>query len=517
MRPSGSAQLRPPGTDSDDVEDQPFDLAAQQLVELLELVSSFSDEASAAQGAVERAAQVLEAEVAAVVLGDRVVHAVGFPAGAVPVQALVEVAVVGRGTVEVPRLGHCSAAAAELDATGQGHLVIARLGDDGFTAAEWNLLRGMARILDLSLQMLRGMDSLRQRQRLMEHLYGIQRSISRRMPLQEVLQTVVHGLKELLGDDLVGLCLPDPQDPATLLLVAGAGLAERPDGQLWRVPVAEAGAAGRAVLADELVATDGGPALAELTGGGVRATLAAPVRENAKVVGSLFTGSRSAGRHYTDIDEEILLAFAENVTLALTDARTLSDMNEAYHDSLTGLATRPLFLERLSAGIVTPADDEPGTALLFLDLDRFKQVNDTLGHAAGDSLLMGAAKRIQAALRGGDMAARFGGDEFAVMLHSVTLAQATAVAQRIIRAVERPYQIAGRDLTIGVSIGIAMGEPDPDSLINRADAAMYHAKRAGRGCCKVYEPGMATNPGHKAADADLRRALDELMHRTAVQ
>src|SRR5204862_1034436 len=208
---------------ADPVEDQPFDLAAQQLVELLELVSSFSDEASAAQGAVERAAQVLEAEVAAVVIGGRVVHAVGFPAGAVPAGPLAEISRGERDTLDVPRLGRCSAATAELE--GQGHLVIARLGDDGFTAAEWNLLRGMARILDLSLQMLRTMDSLRQRQRLMEHLYGIQRSISRRMPLQEVLETVVYGGKELLGDEIVVLWLRDPGQPSTLLQVSNAGLA----------------------------------------------------------------------------------------------------------------------------------------------------------------------------------------------------------------------------------------------------------------------------------------------------
>src|SRR5205814_6290542 len=110
---------------------QPFDLAAQQLVELLELVSSFSDEASAAQGAVERAAQVLEAEVAAVVIRGRVLHAVGFPAGALPEDQLAEVAAGTRDTMEVPRWGRCSAASAELDGPGHGELVIARPGKTG--------------------------------------------------------------------------------------------------------------------------------------------------------------------------------------------------------------------------------------------------------------------------------------------------------------------------------------------------------------------------------------------------
>ena len=504
-------------TDAPAVEEQPFDLAAQQLVELLELVSSFSDESSAAQGAVERAAEVLEAEVAAVVMGGRVVHAVGFPAGTLPDEQLAEVADGRRTTLEVPRLGRCSAAAAALDGPGQGHLVIARSGGDAFTAAEWNLLRGMARILQLSLQMLRTMDSLRQRQRLMEHLYEIQRSISRRMPLQEVLQTVVACVKDLLGDDVVGLWLPDPAEPDKLLLVASAGLAERPDGELWRVPVAQAGAAGRAVLTDDLSAcyAGGDDQLTALVGARLCRTVAAPVRESLKVVGSLFSASHSTGRDYTDIDKEILLAFAENVSLALTDAKTLSDVNEAYHDSLTGLATRPLFLERLTESANGPVGELPGLALLFLDLDRFKRVNDTLGHAAGDSLLVGAAKRIQSCLRGGDLAARFGGDEFAVMLRSVSTAQAVAVAERIIHAVEQPYLIAGRELTVGVSIGVAPRDADDtdiEVLMSRADAAMYQAKRAGRGRCQVYEPGLAMNPEHRPAEADIRRAIDEFAH-----
>src|SRR5207248_1332362 len=141
--------------------DVPFDLAAQQLVELLELVSSFSSEAAAARSAVERAAHVLEAGVAAVVLDGRVIHAVGFPAGSVPEAELAAVAAGFKESVRIPRLGVCSAAAAELDGEHGGHLVLARSGDEGFTPEEWNLLRGMARILDLSLQMLRTMDSLR--------------------------------------------------------------------------------------------------------------------------------------------------------------------------------------------------------------------------------------------------------------------------------------------------------------------------------------------------------------------
>jgi len=495
--------------------DNAFDLAAQQLVELLELVSSFSDETAAQHSAVERAAQVLEAEVAAVVVDGRVVYSVGFPAGEPPPEQLAEVALGRRTTLDVPRLGHCAAAAADLDELGRGHLVLARLGED-FNPAEWNLLRGMARILDLSLHMLRTMDSLRQRQRLMEHLYRIQRSISRRMPLPEVLETVVHGVKELLGDELVGLWLPDPHEPGTLLLVASAA----PEKVLWRMPVAEAGAAGRAVVTDELSVVfgydHGGAALRQLTQERLTWTMAAPVHESTKVVGSLFTASRLAGRVFTEIDREILLAFAENVSLALTDAKTVSDMNEAYHDSLTGLASRPLFLDRLQGGLSAPPGADCRVALLFIDLDRFKAVNDTLGHAAGDALLVSAAKRIQACLRGGDVAARFGGDEFAVMLRDVTANQAGVVAGRIIEAVERPYLIGGDEVRVGASIGVALCEPprhDAEDLLHRADAAMYRAKRNGRGRFETYGPGMELRPARRPVDADLRQAIDDFVQR----
>jgi diguanylate cyclase (GGDEF)-like protein len=498
-----------------------FDLAAQQLVELLELVSSFSDEASAAQGAVERAAQVLEAEVAAVVLSGHVVYSVGFPAGAIPVDDLVEVTDGKRDMLEVPRLGVCSVATAELDSTGQGHLVIARLGDDGFSAAEWNLLRGMSRILDLSLQMLRTMDSLRQRQRLMEHLYDIQRSISRRLPLIEVLETVVRGVRDLLRDQLVGLLLPDPDNPATLLLICSVGLDDERAAQMWRMSAAEAGAAGQAILTDELSVAYGpasaGAALSELTHSGLAATMAAPVRESTKITGSLFTSSTRVGRMYTEIDREILLAFAENVSLALTDAKTVSDMNEAFHDSLTGLASRALFLERLGEGLVVAEREGTRLALLFIDLDRFKLVNDTFGHATGDMLLIEVAERIGTTIRGGDVAARFGGDEFAVILQSVTPCQADAVVHRIIESVAQGYHIGGEEMSVGASIGVTLSVPGEqlpiEELIRRADVAMYQAKRNGRGRAETFEPGMDMRQEQSQVNADLRRAAEELVRR----
>src|SRR4029453_1888631 len=126
-------------------------------------------------------------------------------------------------------------------------------------------------------------------------------------------------------------------------------------------------------------------------------------------------GTYIAGREWDKPSQDILKAFADHVSLAVTDAKTIEAMNQAFHDSLTGLASRALFLTRME-GAFAAADTGGGVAALFVDLDRFKVVNDSLGHAAGDLLLRGVADRIQACLRKGDTAAGLGGGRFAAPL-----------------------------------------------------------------------------------------------------
>jgi diguanylate cyclase (GGDEF)-like protein len=217
--------------------------------------------------------------------------------------------------------------------------------------------------------------------------------------------------------------------------------------------------------------------------------MAAPVHESGTVCGGLLVASYRPDRRYSDVEEEMLRTFAQNVSLALTDAHTLNKMNRAVHDALTGLASRGLFLERMTKQL-----DEGEAALLFVDLDRFKAVNDTLGHAAGDQLLMITADRIKTELRTTDVAGRFGGDEFAVMLCGITcVGEAVAVAERIVRALGEPAVIAGRKLSVNASIGIAissLGSPDAADLMRQADIAMYQAKRNGRGRYEIFAPEM---------------------------
>ena len=157
---------------------------------------------------------------------------------------------------------------------------------------------------------------------------------------------------------------------------------------------------------------------------------------------------------------------------------------------LSDLPNRVLLHERVTGALATTASD--GIALLFIDLDDFKVVNDTLGHAAGDQLIVAVGRRLHAALREEDVAARIGGDEFAVMLEHITsVAEAEAVAERLVDDLQRPYDLNGRAVITPASIGIAFakrGEVSADELLRNADVAMYAAKGDGKARFEVYDP-----------------------------
>src|SRR5262249_47682738 len=156
---------------------------------------------------------------------------------------------------------------------------------------------------------------------------------------------------------------------------------------------------------------------------------------------------------------------------------------------LTGLVSRSMFLSRLSMAIARNERTGSGVTVLFIDLDHFKPINDTYGHDAGDMALKTAAQRIQTVLRAYDTPARFGGDEFAVLLEGIASPRdAAAVAKKIIRALAAPIPYRGKNLEIGASIGIAFAEATstPEVLLQQADTAMYHAKKEGGGSYSFY-------------------------------
>jgi diguanylate cyclase (GGDEF)-like protein len=184
---------------------------------------------------------------------------------------------------------------------------------------------------------------------------------------------------------------------------------------------------------------------------------------------------------------------------------------EALHDSLTGLPNRALLLDRLEHSLARARRDRSPIALLFLDMDRFKVVNDSLGHSAGDELLVVLAQRVLGCIRADDTAARLGGDEFAVVLERSGVTVAVETATRILDAVRAPFELCGREVFAVASIGIAAVEGadlDAGELLRNADVAMYRAKSSGGGGYAVFEPGMHTDAVVRLElEADLRRAV----------
>ncbi|MFL5380884.1 MAG: putative bifunctional diguanylate cyclase/phosphodiesterase [Longimicrobiaceae bacterium] len=187
-------------------------------------------------------------------------------------------------------------------------------------------------------------------------------------------------------------------------------------------------------------------------------------------------------------------------------------LHDAVHDALTGLANRHLFMQRLGETLFRFNQGGGQFAVLFLDLDRFKVVNDSLGHHVGDELLVAIARRLQESVREGDTVARFGGDEFAILLCNLDeTADATAIATRVADAVAAPVNLSGYEVFTSVSIGIALasnGYERPEYLLRGADMAMYQAKGSAGAPWEVFDRGMhARALARLQTETDLRRAL----------
>ena len=185
--------------------------------------------------------------------------------------------------------------------------------------------------------------------------------------------------------------------------------------------------------------------------------------------------------------------------------------HQAFHDPLTGLVNRALLSERLEHALESTRRSHRRVAVLFLDLDRFKTINDSLGHAAGDELLREVAGRLQLVVRPGDTVARLGGDEFVVLLEDMERTEdALATAQRISSVLRTPFHAAGCEVVTTASIGVATGDrsSDSDELLSRADAALYAAKRGGRNRVHVFDDSLEPHRrSDMALEADLRHAV----------
>jgi diguanylate cyclase (GGDEF)-like protein len=210
------------------------------------------------------------------------------------------------------------------------------------------------------------------------------------------------------------------------------------------------------------------------------------------------------------------------VDFAVAQARIRTQLTARRADPLTGLPNRVLFMDRLNQLLAKSAAGVHDFALFFLDVDRFKVVNDSLGHLAGDELLVAIARRLEQSLRSTDTVARFngectlarlGGDEFTVLVAGVrSVVDARAIAERLVGAVTKPVQLQGRDVTVSVSIGVVMADARyhrAEDMVRDADTAMYRAKDLGKARCEIFDTSMlAAAEERLLIESDLRRAIE---------
>jgi diguanylate cyclase (GGDEF)-like protein len=515
----------------------------QQLIEFLASLSRGADEAATLRAAVEGAVEAVEAEVGAVLVGGSVAASIGFPRGRVPVEALVALAGAADRRADLPGIGPCWLMTVALDVLPDATLLLAR-STEGFSREETALLRAMGRVLELVVRGVRNLTSerslreqgerqaeenrqliasLRERQDLLERLAVIQRLIASRAPVEEILDAVLDAAADLIGEPVVGLRLIDRADPDFMDLVAARGIGDGVAAAASRSPTVD-GIGGRAISEGRLVISEQYPSAPEniptFVRDGVTAAIAAPLLGPESPMGSLVVASRTAGRLFSERDQQVLLALAEHAKLALNDARTVdalqrsldSATHRATHDDLTGLPNRVLFLDRLEDALRRARRTGTTLAVVFVDIDEFKLVNDTLGHDLGDALLRAVAERLGRAVRSTDTAARFGGDEFALLLETVEPADVVACVERVLAELREPLTVGGQRVLTRASIGVSVntgGDRVPGELLREADVAMYQAKAQGKDRFVLFEGAMQEQVRHRMElELDLHRALE---------
>lgn len=243
----------------------------------------------------------------------------------------------------------------------------------------------------------------------------------------------------------------------------------------------------------------------------IRSILAVPIHIDEQFWGYIGFDDCTRERQWSKSEESILVAMAASIGAALKRQQAEEIVRyQAFHDLLTGLPNRVLFDSWLLSSLVEARHSNQMLAVLFLDLDRFKTINDTLGHAIGDQLLQGVATRLSCCLREGDTVARWGGDEFTLLLPAInSAADALKVAQRILEALRPAFYLEGHELHITSSIGIALYPQDGDdgpTLLRNADAALYQAKEYGRNNLQLYTASLTSQA------SDLLTLQNQLHH-----
>jgi diguanylate cyclase (GGDEF)-like protein len=328
---------------------------------------------------------------------------------------------------------------------------------------------------------------------------------SRALSAAQAGETLARVAKEALGTQHAGVILADDGDrieyigldvPEEFEAVARERLVGSParEFRLWRratrqpKPIFVENARASQLIPAELV-----------TLLGLRSYVAFPLLSTERPLGLVICAETREGRHWTPEQRRLVDQLAlegslvvENAALRGADQVRIDELaRQAFHDSLTDLPNRALFADRLEHALARLDRRDQVIAVLLLDLDGFKEVNDSLGHDAGDQLLIAVAQRLRACVRPADSIARLGGDEFTILLEEITsLSEATRVAERIDDSLRTPFLLDGHEVKVTTSIGIALnagGEVQPDELVRKADTAMYKAKRAGKARYEIFE------------------------------
>jgi diguanylate cyclase (GGDEF)-like protein len=386
-----------------------------------------------------------------------------------------------------------SAVVAPVESSRRRHGWLAALNGDGLVglADEERMLGAYARQAAVALDLLVAMDSSRRGEERARDLLGLAHQLSAAAGTAQVAAIVAEALPRVVGSPLASVMLWD-SSAGELRAAAAHGLAQAPHDLLMSTPLRPEDAPElMEMLAKRqprvLHASTTGAVLSELLRAVDTATcLVVPLLAGDELLGVATAGWPAEAGSIDDVTERTarLAGVADQAATALMNARLLETVkHQSLHDDLTGLPNRVLFGDRLEQAL-RACPDGSAVAVLFCDLDRFKQVNDVLGHAAGDELLRQVAMRLRGCLRPGDSVGRLSGDEFSLLLPGVPdLAAAEAVAQRVVWSFDSPFRIDGRELRVTTSVGVA-AHAGPggrgDRLLRAADAAMYTAKQRGR-------------------------------------
>ncbi|MFQ5426189.1 MAG: putative bifunctional diguanylate cyclase/phosphodiesterase, partial [Gaiellales bacterium] len=356
----------------------------------------------------------------------------------------------------------------------------------------------------------------RYRRRTLEVGYRTARAVLSASQTEAALSTLVSQARTVFGSRVAEIVLVPPE-PGDVPMRTTAGPGDRLEVMVpldrelpFSIDELELNGRGRLLGGDE-------PLTAVRHGGGdqrLRDGMVALLPGESRVVGTIVVvGSDDVASPFDHADLEMLEALGRHAGMALEYGqleRSLAQLGElerklayqAYHDDLSGLANRTLFLQLAERSLERAKRNGTGAAVLFVDLDDFKSVNDSYGHGVGDQVLVEVARRLRACLRGADTAARLGGDEFAILLEDVSqVAGVIIVADRVLEALAPPIAVEGRELVVRGSVGISLsgGSATAQSLLRDADIAMYRAKSGGKGRFEIFEHGM---------HADVRKQME---------